>query len=78
MHTLADLAYLPLAAWQDQARELIATALAERYQRVKKDALLDRGDVDRGWCRRRAVMPPLQTDTSAPGHVTRLQARGLA
>lgn len=47
MQTLVDLAYLPLTEWQDHAREFIATALEERYQRVTKEALLDRGDSER-------------------------------
>lgn len=47
MHPLVDLAYLPLYEWQEHARELMATALADRYQRVTKEALLDRGEGER-------------------------------
>lgn len=47
MKSLVDLTYLPLPQWQDHARDLIATALSERYQRVTKESLLDRGEGER-------------------------------
>jgi 5-methylcytosine-specific restriction protein B len=48
MQTLVDLVYTPTDKWDALARKAFADALAERYSRVTKDALLDpRGDKER-------------------------------